>query len=55
MINLPRQQEWARTAINYYRAKVALYELMVKEWQEELDVLTAKSDDNEGDPKCSSS
>lgn len=55
MINLPRQQEWTQAAISYYRAKVALYKLMVKEWQDELDALTAaRIDDSKGDPECSS-
>lgn len=37
--DLLRQRQWMIAAVAYYRAKVLLYELMVQEWQEELDAL----------------
>lgn len=39
MADAVRQRQWTLAAIAYYRAKVMLYELMVAEWQEELDRL----------------
>lgn len=34
-----RQRSWLQSAINYYKARIAIYELMIEEWHRELDTL----------------